>query len=62
VRIFQSTCDFFFRQDPVENLKSGFDEKNKIKVRFEISNHGLVDPEQVFNHDHDRGEKFSIRV
>jgi hypothetical protein len=31
-------------------------------VRREFFNQGLIDPDPVFNHDPDRGEKISIRV
>jgi len=46
----------------VEKFQSRFAEKFSIKVRLKKFNQTLIDPETIFNHDRDRGEKNSIRI
>jgi hypothetical protein len=43
-----------FNQGLVKIFQSRSAENFLIKVRFEISNHGLVDPDQVFDRVRDR--------
>ena len=34
----------------------------KLNARLKIKNQTLIDPDHIFNHDHDRDEKFSFKV
>ena len=43
-------------------FRSGSGNYLSIEVCRKISNQGPVDPDQVFNRDHDRDEDFEIRV
>jgi hypothetical protein len=45
-----------------ENLNQGLPRKIKNTIRLRFSNQGLIDPDQLFDRDHERGEKFSIKV
>ena len=51
-----------FNQGLMKKIKSGSGWKFQIGIRLKILNQGPVDPDQVFNHDPDRDEKFSFRV
>ena len=45
-----------------EIFQSRFAQKLSIKVGLKNFNQGTIDLDQIFNHDHDRDEKISIRV
>ena len=52
----------FFMRISGKIFQSRFDQKLSIKVCLKIFNQVTIDPDQFFNHDHDRDEKISIRV